>query len=95
MFSNIGSSRHVRADGVVTYDFQPLPELAPLRQGVYVDKKKVLDDDYLKRLSPLSLALWYMDDANFTVRSKGVQKPDGRAHRPGRNLRRGDGARDA
>ena len=73
LFSNIGSSRHVRADGVVTYDFQPLPELASLRQGVYVDKKKVLDDDYLKRLSPLSLALWYMDDANFTVRSKGVQ----------------------
>jgi recombination protein RecA len=58
----------------VTYDFQPLPELAPLRRGVYVDKKKVFDDDYLKRLSPLSLALWYMDDANFDIRSKGLQK---------------------
>ena len=65
LFANVGSSRHVRADGVVTYDFQPLPELAPLRQGVYVDKKKVFDDDYLKRLSPLSLALWYMDDAQL------------------------------
>jgi recombination protein RecA len=73
LFSNLGSTRHVRADGVVTYDFQPLPELAPIRQAVYVDKKKVLDDDYLKRLTPLSLALWYMDDAGFTVRSKGVQ----------------------
>ena len=73
LFSNIGSSRHVRADGVVTYDFDPLPELAPLRQGVYVGKKKVFDDDYLKRLSPLALALWYMDDANFSIRSKGVQ----------------------
>ena len=31
LFANLGSSRHVRADGVVTYDFQPLPELAPLR----------------------------------------------------------------
>ena len=73
LFSNIGSSRHVRADGVVTYDFQPLPELASLRHGVYAGKKKVFDAEYLKSLSPLSLALWYMDDANFTVRSKGVQ----------------------
>ncbi len=74
LFSNVGHTRHVRADGVVTYDFQPLPELAPLRQGVYVDTEKVFDDDYFKSLSPLSLALWYMDDGSFTVRSKGVQK---------------------
>ena len=74
LFANLGSSRHVRADGVVTYDFAPLPELAPLRQGVYVDKKKIFDDDYLKHLSPLSLALWYMDDAHFAIRSKGLQK---------------------
>jgi len=74
LFANLGSSRHVRDNGVVTYDFQPLPEMAPLRQGVYVDKKKVFDDDYLKQLSPLSLALWYMDDAHFAIRSKGLQK---------------------
>jgi recombination protein RecA len=73
LFANIGSSRHVRDDGVVTYDFAPLPELAPLRQSVYVGKKKSLDDDYLKQLTPLSLALWYMDDAHFAIRSKGVQ----------------------
>jgi recombination protein RecA len=73
LFSNVSSSRKVRPDGVVTYDFKPLPELADMRQSVYVDGKKVLDDDYLKSLSPLSLALWYMDDANFSVRSKGVQ----------------------
>ena len=74
LFANLGSSRDVRANGVVTYDFQPLPELAPMRQGVYVDKKKIFDDDYLKHLSPLSLALWYMDDAHFSIRSKGLQK---------------------
>ena len=74
LFSNLGHSRHVRADGVVTYDFSPLPELAPLRQSVYVGKKKVFDDDYLKRLTPLSIALWYMDDGHFAIRSKGVQK---------------------
>ncbi|MGH9020380.1 MAG: recombinase RecA [Acidimicrobiales bacterium] len=74
LFANVDVSRHVRDDGVVTFDFSPLPELAPLRDAVYVDGKKVLDDDYLKSLTPLSLALWYQDDANFTVRSKGVQK---------------------
>jgi recombination protein RecA len=73
LFSNVSSSRKVRPDGVVTYDFKALPELADMRQSVYVDGKKVLDDDYLKSLSPLSLALWYMDDANFSVGSKGVQ----------------------
>ena len=55
------------------FDFQPLPELADLRRSVYVDGKKVLDDNYLKGLTPLSLALWYMDDASFTLRSKGLQ----------------------
>jgi recombination protein RecA len=73
LFSNIGSSRHVRDDGLVTYEFAPLPELAALRQSVYLGKKKVFDDDYLKQLSPLALALWYMDDGSFTIRSKGVQ----------------------
>jgi len=74
LFSNVGVSRYIRNDKVVTYDFQPMTELADLRQAVCVDGKKVLDDDYLKSLTPLSLALWYMDDANFTVRSKGLQK---------------------
>jgi recombination protein RecA len=74
LFANIGSSRFVREDKVVTYDFHPLPELAELRKSVYVDGKKVLDDDYLKALSPLSLALWYLDDGNFSIRSKGLQK---------------------
>ncbi len=33
-----------------------------------------MSDDYLKRLTPLSLAVWYMDDGGFTLRSKGVQQ---------------------
>jgi recombination protein RecA len=76
-FANLGSSRHLRVDGVVTYDFQPLPELGELRRSVYVAGKKVFDDDYLKGLTPLSLALWYMDDATFTVRSQGKQTRSG------------------
>jgi recombination protein RecA len=74
LFANVDSSRLVRDDGVVTYDFRPLPELAEMRQAVYVGKKKVFDDGYLKGLTPLSLALWYMDDAEFSIRSKGVQR---------------------
>ncbi len=74
LFSNLESSRFVRDDGVVTYDFHPLPELGELRKSVYIDGKKSLGDDYLKSLTPLSLALWYMDDASFTIRSKGVQE---------------------
>ena len=74
LFANLGTSRHIREEGVVTYDFQPIAELADLRKSVYVDGKKMFDNDYLKRLTPLSLALWYMDDASFTIRSKGVQQ---------------------
>ncbi len=74
LFGNIDSSRHVRKDGVVTYDFTPMPELAQLRNDVYQDGKKYFDDDYFKALTPLSLALWYQDDASFSIRSKGVQK---------------------
>jgi recombination protein RecA len=82
LFANVPSSRYVRPDGVVAFDFKPLPELADTRQGVYVAGKKVFDDDYLKSLTPLSLALWYTDDANFSIPSQRVQKrtaePSGR-----------------
>ena len=37
LFANVSSSRNVRTDGVVTYDFKPLPELADMRQSVYVE----------------------------------------------------------
>ncbi len=53
---------------------RPLPELAELRDAVYVGGRKVLSEDYLKVLTPLSLAVWYMDDGSFTLRSKGVQQ---------------------
>jgi recombination protein RecA len=75
LFSNVGVSRSVRAaDGAVFHDVSPLPELAELRQAMYVDGKKVLSEDYLKRLTPLSLAIWYMDDGCYTERAKGLQQ---------------------
>ncbi|HEX2153409.1 MAG TPA: recombinase RecA [Acidimicrobiia bacterium] len=74
LFANIGVSRSTNGTGAVFWDAQPLPELAGLRSSVYIGGKKVLSYDYLKQLTPLSLALWYMDDGSFTIRSKGLQK---------------------
>ncbi|MHB8275123.1 MAG: recombinase RecA [Dermatophilaceae bacterium] len=74
LFGNIGQSRTVNAKGAVFVDLSPLPELGELRDVVYWgDGKKHLTDDYLKTLSPLALAVWFMDDGSFSERSKGVQ----------------------
>jgi recombination protein RecA len=74
LFANVTVSRSTNAKGAVFHDVQPLAELAELRQAVYLGGKKVLSDDYLKALTPLSLAIWYMDDGTFTLRAKGLQK---------------------
>ena len=74
LLSNIGQSRRVNATGAAFVDFSPLPELGELQEVVYQgDGKKHLTWDYLKALTPLALAIWYMDDGSFTVRSKGLQ----------------------
>jgi recombination protein RecA len=73
LFANVGFSRSTNEEGAVFYDVSPLPELGELRQAVYIDGKKVFSEDYLKQLTPLSLAIWYIDDASFAVRAKGLQ----------------------
>ncbi|KAA0234758.1 MAG: recombinase RecA [Actinobacteria bacterium] len=74
LFANVEISRSTNADGAVFHEMHPLPELAELHRAVHLGGKKVLSDDYLKALSPLSLALWYMDDGSLTPRSKGAQE---------------------
>jgi recombination protein RecA len=74
LFANVGLSRSTNVNGVVHHDVQPLAELAELRKAVYIGGKKVLSDEYLKHLTPLSLAVWYMDDGGFTLRAKGLQE---------------------
>jgi recombination protein RecA len=75
LLGNIAHSRTVNAKGAVFADFTPLPELSELHDAVYFgDGKKHLTWDYLKALTPLALAVWYMDDGGFTVRSKGLQE---------------------
>jgi recombination protein RecA len=74
LLGNIPVSRRTDARGAVFADFTPLPELAELQRSVYmVPGKKVLTDEYLKVLTPLALAIWFMDDGTFTLRSKGLQ----------------------
>jgi len=75
MLRNIPCSRSTNAKGAVFADVHPLPELAELHEAVYFgDGRKHLSWEYLKALTPLALAVWYMDDGCFTLRSKGVQE---------------------
>ncbi len=74
LLGNIGHTPTTNAKGTAFIDFTPLPELFELREAVYFGgKKKHLTWECLKALTPLALAIWYMDDGCFTTRSEGVQ----------------------
>jgi recombination protein RecA len=74
LLGNIPCTRSAGPKGTVFADFTPLPELAELHDAVYFgDGKKHLSWEYLKALTPFALAVWYMDDGCFTVRSKDDQ----------------------
>jgi len=75
LLGNIGQSRRVNAKGAPFVELTPLPELASVREAVYRgDGKKTLSYDYLKTLTPLALAVWYMDDGSFALRAEGMQE---------------------
>ena len=75
LLGNVGCSRTFNVKEAVFADLSPLPELAELHEAVYFgDGRKHLSWEYLKALTPFALAVWYMDDGCFTVRSKGVQE---------------------
>ncbi|MCP3973531.1 MAG: recombinase RecA [bacterium] len=59
-------SRHTKGGWMV--ETTPLAELDEVRDAVYLGDKKVFSWDYLKELTPLALAIWYMDDGGFQVR---------------------------
>ena len=74
LLANIEHSERVDARGAKLVDFTPLPELGELQRAVYLgDGKKLLSEEFLKALTPLALAIWYMDDGSFSLRSKGLQ----------------------
>src|SRR5262249_46537439 len=75
LLANIGHGRSTTSRGAVFANFAPLPELDELRRAVYLgDGRKHLSEDYLKALTPLALAIWYMDDGGFAIRSQGLQE---------------------
>lgn len=75
LLGNISQTRNVRPNGAVHIDLTPLPELSDVRDTVYWgDGKKHLTEDYLKALTPLALAVWFMDDGSFSLRSQGKQQ---------------------
>ncbi len=75
LLGNIGHSLRTNDKGATCVDFTPLPELAELQRAVYLgDGKKFLSEEYLKALTPLALAIWYMDDGSFSLRSQGLQQ---------------------
>jgi recombination protein RecA len=75
LFGNIGQSRHLNVNGAAFVDLSPLSELGELCDVVYWgDGKKHLTDDYFKSLSPLALAIWFMDVGSFSERSTGLRQ---------------------
>ncbi len=74
LLDNVSCSRR-STDRAAFADFTPLPELSELQRTVYMgDGKKTITEDYLKALTPLALAIWYMDDGSLSIRSKGRQE---------------------
>ncbi|MBV8951067.1 MAG: recombinase RecA, partial [Actinobacteria bacterium] len=73
-FENIGVRRSFNARGAMSADVRLLPELAEVREAVYLHGRKVFGSDYLKELTPLSLAVWYMDAGSFTIHTDGMQE---------------------
>lgn len=74
LLGNIRHSLTTDTKGAVFADFTPLAELDELRRAVYLgDGKKHFSWEYLKALSPLAFAIWYLDDGSFVLRSKGLQ----------------------
>jgi recombination protein RecA len=75
LLDNIAHSTRVDARGAKFVDFTPLPELGELQKAVYFgDGKKHISEEFLKALTPLALAIWYMDDGSFSLRSEGLQR---------------------
>jgi len=70
LLSNIPGSYWESEDGDSFWDSTLLPELHDLRRSAYKLGVKQFDEKYLASLSPLALALWYMDDGNLVIRGK-------------------------
>ncbi len=70
LLGNIPGSYWENDDADSFWDSTPMPELHDTRRSAYQLGVKQFDQKYLDSLSPLALALWYMDDGSLTIRGK-------------------------
>ncbi|MGH2450710.1 MAG: recombinase RecA [Candidatus Limnocylindria bacterium] len=70
LFANIPGSFWARVDGKAFWDSTPMPELHDIRQKVYRLGVKRFDQAFFDGLTPLGLAIWYLDDGSLTVRGR-------------------------
>jgi len=54
----------------IKFDLTPLSELYQLKKEIYKGKYKFFSADFLAGLTPLSLAIWHMDDGNLDIRDR-------------------------
>jgi len=78
LFANVGTTSSAHANGGIEVSVTPLTELDTLRQEVYLGapttrEAKRFTDEFLKKVGPVGLAIWYQDDFSFSIRSKGLQ----------------------
>jgi recombination protein RecA len=74
LLGNIKHSVRENDKGARFVDFTPLPELASCAGGLSRRRQEVPLRGLSEGAHPLALAIWYMDDGSFTVRSKGLQQ---------------------
>ena len=70
LFKNIKHCIYKNQKKGLNFDITPLAELYDLRQKIYQGKYKYLTADFVANLTPLSLAVWYMDDGYLDIRDK-------------------------
>ncbi len=65
LFQGLTNSLIVNSKGGYSFDTIGMYELAEVYAHGYKDRKKHPSDDFITRLSPLAVAIWYVDDGTF------------------------------
>ncbi|MCB9456111.1 MAG: recombinase RecA [Anaerolineaceae bacterium] len=65
LFDSLVAYRTTNSKGGHSFDTIPMYELAKLHQMGYQDGQKNPSPELIERLSPLAVAIWYMDDGTF------------------------------
>ena len=74
LLRNIPQSGSENVHGARFVDTTRLPEIYPLYEDVYRSGGKHFSLEYLRRLTPLAVAIWVMDDGSLSMRNKAQTK---------------------